>query len=1467
MSISTTGTVTWTPAVGTDGVYNVTVNVADGGENGTTTQSQNLQVTVSQANTVPTIDAIATQSATEDSLFNYQVTVTDNDGANTDNLTYSLTTAPAGMSINASTGLISWTPSSETDTAASVTVQIVDADAVTGFTTDSTSFNINITLVNESPVLAALPNQAVAELATLSFNAGAYVSDVDDVNDGSGLIWSLSGAPAGMTISNTGLVEWTPNVGTGGGYNITVQVIDGGEDGSSLQAQNLFVAVGQINIVPELDAIATQAAVEDQPFNLTATYTDVDGANSDSVTYSLTTSPAGMTINASTGAISWTPTSETETSTSVSVQIVDADATTGFTTDSTSFTINITLVNEAPVLTALANQAVTELQTLSYNAGANVSDVDDVNDGTGLTWTLIGAPAGVTVSNTGTVSWTPNVGEAGVYNFGVQVADGGEDGALPQAQNLQVTVNQTNTVPAINPIADQSATEDSAFNYSVTVTDLDGANSDSLTYSLTSSPAGMTINAATGAISWTPTSETDTSASVTVQVVDADAVAGYTTDSTSFNINITLVNEAPQLAALPAQTLTELDDLSVDLGALVSDVDDTNNGTDLTWSLSNAPTGMTISNLGVVSWTTTVGDANTYNVTVQVADGGEDSAAAASQSLSVTVDQANTVPSIDTVADQAATEDSEFTLALSVTDNDGANSDSLTYSLTAAPTGMTINASTGEITWTPTSETDTSASVTVQIVDADAAPDYTTDSLSFNINITLVNDAPELAALPEQSISELDSLTFDASSFATDPDDVNDGTELTWSLTGAPDGMTISNLGIISWTAPENSLGTYTPTVNLADGGEDSAAVASQTLSVVVAILDGDGDTVPDYSDNCPVTANTDQADLDNDDIGDVCDNDIDGDGIDNDVEEANGLDPRDPADGTADADGDGLTNFEEYQLCLANNDAECLDINRDNNPPDIFLENIVVPATGYVTPVEFDVTAEDFKDGPVPVTADDSGPFRPGRHIITWTAVDTSDNQETAEQQLDVLPLVTLAGSAVIGEGQTYNISITLNGDAPEYPVNIDYTVSGTADANDHDLLAGTLIIDSGTSAELVINSMTDSALEGDETVIITLTGTSTNSVLSDNVSFTLAITEDNVAPVVSLVTAQGNLNSTNVTQDNGMVTVTANAFDGNGDNLTFDWTGSDPALNANSQMNQLSFDPAGIATGSYQVTVEVSDGTLSNSSSVTLNVSASAPNLSSFVDSDGDGISDADEGLNDTDGDGLPDYLDAVDDPTLLHTEVVVGADNFSNLMQSEAGLQLKIGASAKAANRTGALMSPLELVDANNNVIEDPGVDNFGGLFDFEIHGLSSLQPSATVVIPLTQFIPEEGAIYRKFIDGAWTDFVLTGLDNVASAEKVDGLCPAPFDVAYVSGIAKYANCIQLTLSDGGPNDADGQVNGVIVDPSGVAVVNTSNQEPPPPPKPTSSSGGSGQIPWPLLLMLTLLGLVRIHQKREQ
>jgi len=72
-------------------------------------------------NSAPVIESNAVTTATEGVLYTYVVEATDPEG---DTLTYSLTDGPTGMTINSSTGVISWTPASAGSY--DVTVEVAD---------------------------------------------------------------------------------------------------------------------------------------------------------------------------------------------------------------------------------------------------------------------------------------------------------------------------------------------------------------------------------------------------------------------------------------------------------------------------------------------------------------------------------------------------------------------------------------------------------------------------------------------------------------------------------------------------------------------------------------------------------------------------------------------------------------------------------------------------------------------------------------------------------------------------------------------------------------------------------------------------------------------------------------------------------------------------------------------------------------------------------------------------------------------------------------------------------------------------------------------------------------------------------------------------------------------------------------------------------------------------------------------
>ena len=89
--------------------------------------------------------------------------------------------------------------------------------------------------------------------------------------------------------------------------------------------------------------------------------------------------------------------------------------------------------------------------------------------------------------------------------------------------------------------------------------------------------------------------------------------------------------------------------------------------------------------------------------------------------------------------------------------------------------------------------------------------------------------------------------------------------------------------------------------------------------------IDSDEDGIGENNDNCPNVVNTDQSDIDNDLLGDVCDEDIDGDGV------ANSADalPLNPNE-TIDTDGDGEGNNSD-----TDDDNDSVDDNSDAFPLD----------------------------------------------------------------------------------------------------------------------------------------------------------------------------------------------------------------------------------------------------------------------------------------------------------------------------------------------------------------------------------------------------------------------------------------------------------------------------------------------------------------------------------------------------
>ncbi len=208
--------------------------------------------------------------------------------ASTGSLTYNASGLPAGLSLNATTGLISGTLAAGDAANGPYTV---DVSASNGTVSASQSFNWIVNPVVNVTVPADQSNK-VGDSVSLQISA------TDSLNKT--LSYSASGLPSGLSInSSSGLISGKITGGdpSGGPFVVTVTAADGTYSSSASFNWNVNDTAALTLTVPGTqDNVASDSVV-----NLQAKASDPDG---DALTYSATNLPHGLSIDPSTGLIS-----------------------------------------------------------------------------------------------------------------------------------------------------------------------------------------------------------------------------------------------------------------------------------------------------------------------------------------------------------------------------------------------------------------------------------------------------------------------------------------------------------------------------------------------------------------------------------------------------------------------------------------------------------------------------------------------------------------------------------------------------------------------------------------------------------------------------------------------------------------------------------------------------------------------------------------------------------------------------------------------------------------------------------------------------------------------------------------------------------------------------------------------------------------------------------------------------------
>ncbi|WP_045464224.1 tandem-95 repeat protein [Vibrio hyugaensis] len=1186
------GELIFTPAKDFNGDATVTYVVTDG----EMTDEASVTITVNPVNDTPiAVDDFATTD--EDTAVTIDVLANDSD-PDDNQLTITNASVPAEQgSVEIIDGKLVFTPAENFNGDATISYTVSDGEL-----TDNAEVSVTVNPINDAPKTEnTIADQVLQEdFAEYTINLNDAFSDVDNAD--SDLTFSASGSSNIQVSIVDGIATITPTADWNGSEVLTFTA----NDPSGLEVSQTV----DFTVTAVADIVSDKAdIVEDTATTLNVLQNDDFEGQSPVVTVEAGNEPANgsVTVNQN-GTITYTPNTDYNGPDEFTYTV-----TSGGVTETTTVTLNVTPVNDKPVVeNTIADQVLPEDFTeYTINLNDAFSDVDNADSE--LTFAVSGN-SNIQVSIVdGIATITPTADWNGSEELTFTATD-------PDGESVSQTVDFTVNAVADIVVDSTDIVEDTPTVLNVLGNDSFEGQSPVVSVETGNGPAnGSVVVNADGTITYTPNQDYNGLDEFTYTVT-----SGGVTEATTVTLNVTPANDKPVVEnTIAAQVLPEdFAEYTINLNDAFSDVD--NADSELTFSVS----GNSNIQVSIVDGIATITPTADWNGSEELTFTATDPDG---ETVSQTVDF--TVNAVADIVSDSATIVEDTPTILDVLGNDSFEGQSPVVSVESGngpANGSVVVNNDGTITYTPNQDYNGPDEFTYTVTSGGV-----TETTTVSLNVTPVNDKPLNEDFDHSADELITNVIFDTddkplnqgseSDHISDVEDDVNGDDLQIRITELPSSGTLyfkdENGDLQEITSADGSL--Y---------NKDSIYYEADNVGFLLGIKDrpnspnGEESTTDFY--NWGLNADGGESHSRTEYLVNGASIDI---SSDSGVLAQYNREVSHIGHGIADNDGQGIQRGETISIDLSENPVGSVNLgldglgglfeHGDNNAALITVTYLDANGIEQTQVIEFlkpegnnmlfQETSIGFgKDYPLPegavITQLDfstktSGNWElryvegfPPEDSFDYVVVDSGNAESDpatvtiANQVLDGNvsengPSLSLTGNTVT-EGEDVTFSVVLDEateTAVKYPINTlapgssaddsDVNLSNATYTNGVVFAGGYLIVPAGVSSfEIIVPTIDDLVVENDETMKVEIGGESGSSTILDNDSttlsvsnagdvsegsdavFTVSLSNEVQSPVVVNLSPKTDGNYTAEDEDLGNMTVTY--IDGEGQEQTLD-------------------------------------------------------------------------------------------------------------------------------------------------------------------------------------------------------------------------------------------------------------------------------------------------------------------------